>query len=97
MISAAAIRTRDDKVWTVPRPGKHPGVFRAIEEALKIGDGDAELERWHDYTRGCVQGFVRDDGAFLDRVQALEHAIACGQLPPGYELTGPVLTSEDLW
>lgn len=42
-----------------------------------------------------VQGFVTDDGRFLDRNEAETHARSCGQLTK--PLIGSILTSEDLW
>ena len=43
------------------------------------------------------QGFVTDDGKFLDRYAAMQHAIACGQLPPDADKECKELYSEDLW
>ena len=46
-------------------------------------------------TRMAEQGFITDDGEFLDRIHALAFAVTVGQI------TGPILgsqlTSEDLW
>lgn len=44
------------------------------------------------------EGFLKDDGSFLDRRAAAKHAYLCGQLTEGPE--DPyidVLFSEDLW
>ena len=44
------------------------------------------------------EGFLKDDGSFLDRRAAAKHAYICGQLTEGPE--DPyidVLFSEDLW
>lgn len=46
---------------------------------------------------GDIQGFVTDDGKFLDRKEALKHAIACGQLKDKKYKPDDALTSEDLW
>ena len=43
------------------------------------------------------QGFLTDDGTFLDRYDAMQHAIACGQLPPDVDKVHKELYSEDLW
>lgn len=98
MITAAAIQTADGKVWAVPRPGRHDRCFRAIEQGIgTTGRTEAEHQQWLNYTRGCVQGFVTDQGVFLDRAQALMHAKACGQFKADQVLIGSILTSEDLW
>lgn len=43
------------------------------------------------------QGFMTNDDRFLDRYEAMEHAIACGQLPPDADKECKELYSEDLW
>ena len=43
------------------------------------------------------QGFLTNDDRFLDRYDAMQHAIACGQLPPGADKECKELYSEDLW
>lgn len=43
------------------------------------------------------QGFLTDDGTFLDKYDAMQHAIACGQLPPDADKVHKELYSEDLW
>ena len=43
------------------------------------------------------QGFMTHDGRFLDRYEAMKHAIACGQLPPDADMQCKELYSEDLW
>lgn len=49
------------------------------------------------YFRKGVQGFVDDKGNFLDRAQAGQHALDCGQLKKlRYEYLKE-LFSEDLW
>jgi hypothetical protein len=40
-----------------------------------------------------TQGFVTDEGKFLDRMEAATHAFMCGQL----KVTKGRLYSEDLW
>ena len=44
-----------------------------------------------------VQGFVTDNGTFLDRNIALHFAIRHGQIESKESIIGSVLTSEDLW
>ena len=43
------------------------------------------------------QGFLTNKGKFLDRYAAMQHAIACGQLPPDADKECRELYSEDLW
>jgi hypothetical protein len=43
------------------------------------------------------QGFMTNDDRFLDRYDAMQHAIACGQLPPDADKECKELYSEDLW
>lgn len=44
----------------------------------------------------AVQGFLTDDNRFLNRYEAKEYAIKCGQLTPE-EIKYAELYSEDLW
>lgn len=43
------------------------------------------------------QGFLTHDGTFLNRYAAMQHAIACSQLPPNADKECKELYSEDLW
>lgn len=43
--------------------------------------------------KNAVQGFMTDDGVFLNREEAGKHAFECGQTNKIIK----VLTSEDLW
>jgi hypothetical protein len=54
-----------------------------------------------DYRRD-MEGFLTDEGEFLDRCAALDHAIACGQIDPEAPehwdlMQCGVMFSEDLW
>lgn len=54
-----------------------------------------------DYRRD-MEGFLTDSDEFLDRCEALDHAIACGQIDPespaGEDIVrSGMLFSEDLW
>lgn len=86
MIEAAAIKTSDGKVWSVPRPGRHDACFVKIAAAVGYDvehqktTTEEEHERWIAYMRDHVQGFTTDQGVFLDRAQSYEHAKECGQL-----------------
>ena len=44
-----------------------------------------------------VQGFITDAGEFLNRSEALIHAIENNQVLDRNEVRGSVLCSEDLW
>lgn len=82
MIVKAAVLF-EGKIYTVPKPGRHHNVMRKIVDET----GKPPVK--------ALQGFVTYDGIFLDRVQAGEHAIRCGQLDElGWP---PFLYSEDLW
>lgn len=87
MIVRAAI-TRDGGVWSVPKPGRHNHVL--------------ELMRNHGLEKRVTwpfdeQGFLTDTGMFLDRRQALRHAVISGEVPLEWEETHTQLFSEDLW
>ena len=43
------------------------------------------------------QGFLTHEDQFLNRYDAMQHAIACGQLPPDADKECKELYSEDLW
>ena len=80
----------DGKVYSVPAPGRHIDVLRAGGvEALPSG-----IEKYR-LARG-VQGFLTVDGQFLDRKQAAEYALACGQIQR-LKFQPDALFSEDLW
>jgi hypothetical protein len=82
-VVAAAIRTGDGTVYSVPAPGRHHNVIALMAEARVRADGPS-----------CTQGFLTDTGRFVDRKAAERLARASGQVS---SLIGSVLTSEDLW
>jgi hypothetical protein len=84
-IEEAAIRV-GDKVFSVPRPGRHHDVFRVYREAHP-GSPLRVL---------CDKGFVTTAGRFLSRAEAAVLADEAGQLRAKLHVTGQ-LTSEDLW
>ena len=43
------------------------------------------------------QGFLTHDDRFLNRYDAMQEAIRCGQVPPGADKLCAELYSEDLW
>lgn len=86
-IVAVAVRY-NGKTWSLPAPNRHHHVLRMI--FAETGDG----------IRGPdLQGFLMDNGRFLNRKQAYLLAYRNGQLKPrrpdGYQ--GLELFSEDLW
>lgn len=93
MIVAAAIRTHDGKVHSLPQPARHADVERSL------------LGSW---PFGQKKGFVDEAGNFMDRIEAMQHAKACSQLKPRNQPVDPIgakprlpardeLYSEDLW
>jgi hypothetical protein len=85
-IDRAAVRC-GDKVYSVPRPGRHHDILRVIFEA---NDPLLPLITLRD------QGFVTDQGRFVSREEACVIARAAGQIlvktNPEYQLF-----SEDVW
>ena len=57
-----------------------------------------QFGHYHTDTYRCEDGFLTDEGVFLDRVEAADHAYDCGQLVEDAESERiTVLMSEDLW
>ena len=85
MLKASAIqRQSDGKIWVGKR---HGDVFTIIisEEGKEALDTD----EW-------IQGFITDEGQFVDRRQGFIIALQCKQfLEP--EKSIPILISEELW
>lgn len=75
MIVASAVKTADGRVWSSPKPGRHGDVFDLIEK--EIG------EHWVAYVADREEGFLTNEGAFLDRREAFVHAKACRQIKLG--------------
>ena len=67
---------------------RHADAFYIISQFLDASEIDKEKTE---------QGFVTHDGTFLNRYDAMQHAIACGQLPPCADKECKELYSEDLW
>ena len=86
MIKEAAIkRIYDGRVWTGRR---HSAVISKI-----ISEGHTKTVGHDEF----IQGFVTDDGFFVDRHEAYILALACGQITPGASCAPPTLMSEDLY
>ena len=82
-IVAAAVKFRG-VMFVLPAPKRHHHIIGAIAELI----GKRPVV-------GEIQGFLTDEGAFVDRVEAGRIAIEAGQLK---ELpVPPDLYSEDLW
>lgn len=75
------------KIYSLPAPGRHHDIIRYMSSA----HGFADLGE-------NTQGFLDENGKFLDRFEAYDLACKTGQInrrPGGYD--GPQLFSEDLW
>lgn len=87
MIVASAIR-RGEKVWSLPRPGRHDGVMWKM-----MAEGEPIPYRRDVYE----QGFLTSTGAFVGRAEAARIAFAAGQLKYGLTHKPRELFSEDVW
>lgn len=84
MIVGVAIKHRETgKVFAMGKPARHDTVINALRKQEKF-----------DHAKG-EQGFVTDQGIFLDRTQAMMHVVACAQ--PLKARGSSLLFSEDLW
>lgn len=90
MITAAAIKLPDGTIWTGHR---HHNILGDLKEAGIPRGTVAQSE----------QGFVDQNRRFLNRKEAGQHAVDCGQVEPGcaqvrHEFNPRLgLFSEDLW
>lgn len=84
MITRVAVKHRGT-VYSLPPPNRHHHVIVFI--VLDVGALAEDNE----------QGFLDDEGRFLDRVAALEHALACNQVKDPTKIRADRLFSEDLW
>lgn len=81
-VKEAAVKDATGKVWTLPRPNRHNNILSTLY--------DQGIESHPD-----GQGFVLDDGTWVDRTTAAQIALQNGQVK---ELIAPPdLYSEDLW
>lgn len=84
-IASVAIRY-EGRTYSLPPPSRHHHIIRMIAEENGVGvHGDEE------------QGFLDSDGAFLNRKQALDVALAAGQVLDPANIRAGRLFSEDLW
>lgn len=78
---------RDGLIFSLPQPSRHAHILHHAE--FPVGKANDESE---------IQGFLCNNGSFLDRRNAYNLAATNGQLRRrlgGYD--GPELFSEDLW
>lgn len=75
------------KMYDIPCH-RHADAFYVIEQFLDYDEVDKNRTE---------QGFLTQDGTYLNRFQAMDEAIKCGQLPPSAKEEWPELFSEDLW
>ena len=101
MIASACVRFHTKPVNKTPwRPGliestmydipchRHADAFYIISQFLDADEIDKPRTE---------QGFLTHEDQFLNRYDAMQHAIACGQLPPDADKECKELYSEDLW
>jgi hypothetical protein len=83
IITGSAIVGEDGKVYSLPKPARHHNVIRMM------------VEQGHRTPVCGEQGFVLDDGRYVNRKQAAALALESKQI---IELRWPPdLYSEDLW
>ena len=92
MIASACviIRTKEiygDREIIIPCH-RHADAFYIISQLLDQDEIDKPRTK---------QGFLTHEDQFLNRYDAMQHAIRCGQVPPGADKLCAELYSEDLW
>lgn len=85
MITHVAIK-REGIIYSLPRPARHHDVIRHMVDEHGVPP-----------PIGSEQGFLDDSGTFLNRMQAGQHALMCGQIEKLKCLMKDELYSEDLW
>ncbi len=90
MITHVAIRF-EGVVYSLPAPNRHHDVIRKIveETGVKFVYKNPDTDD--------AQGFLDDTGRFLNRKQALIHAIVNDQVKDLNKVRLDMLFSEDLW
>lgn len=83
-IACAAIkRPKSGKVYVLPQPYRHHDIAHRMHDAgVDIAAED-------------IQGFVLDNGRFVDRIEAARIAMKSGQVEK--MISPPNLYTEDLW
>lgn len=89
-ITHVAIKTGNGKIYFLPAPNRHHNVLRLMMSLIKDREYDTK-----------IQGFLDEDGNFLNRKDAYLVAVDSGQLDrsrhPPNSYNGNELYSEDLW
>lgn len=84
---AVAIRFQG-KIYSLPKPNRHHNVIRLIAETTGVSYVDS---------RGEDQGFLDEDGNYLNRKQALLSAKINNQILDESKIVANQLFSENLW
>ena len=85
MIVGVAIKDSGGTVVALGKPARHHDVIKYMCDELGYASVPGDFE----------QGFMTDKGKFLTRKEAVDEAVACGQMKnPKWP---PDLYSEDLW
>ncbi|CAB4196687.1 hypothetical protein UFOVP1290_207 [uncultured Caudovirales phage] len=87
MITHVAIKFRDI-LYSLPKPNRHHHIISDIVE--KTGVEYVSFEE-------SIQGFLDDEDNFLNRKQALRHALLNNQVLDKSKVFAGELTSENLW
>ena len=64
MITHVAIKDKNDKIWSLPKPNRHHNIIHLIH--LETGDRKKAIEILSQH----IQGFINDKGNFLTREEA---------------------------
>lgn len=83
----AALKLPDGRIVSLPRPARHSDLFLKIQQ-----DGMPPSEM---VKPEIIQGFIRDDGKFVDRKEATE--LVKDSRQNRKPLRGSLVTTEDLW
>jgi hypothetical protein len=81
-IIGVALRTEDGKIYSLPAPARHSDLFQ-LEPIGVLASAE--------------QGFLLEDGNFVDRDDAFELARDTGQMICPTDRVYGTLYSEDLW
>lgn len=90
-IVAAAFRTPEGMVLSLPRPARHYHILTWIRE--QITDGKLVGKDWYH----IEQGFLDSGGRFRTREESMQIAIDAGQVIKGSTYQHNQLFSEDVW
>lgn len=84
MITEVAIKI-GTTIYSLPAPNRHHNIiWKLAEEGIELPDDD-------------IQGFLTDEGKFLDRFEALGYALKHNQVKDVNNIRANRLFSEDLW